>query len=158
MDEGLTEAERSANHATWRHIHRVQQLVLAAAKRLLDRALAHDQSKLVPPEVGPFAALTAKLAGCTYGSAEYQESRRQLGPALAHHYANNPHHPEHWKNGVDDMSLLDLLEMLLDWKASSERHTDGNIRKSIEVNAERFGLSPQLRRILENTAAVMADE
>ena len=75
-----------------------------------------------------------------------------MGPALAHHYANNRHHPEHHKNGVDDMTLIDVLEMLIDWKAASERHNDGNILKSIEKNADRFGLSPQLVKILENTA------
>jgi hypothetical protein len=63
-----------------------------------------------------------------------------------------PHHPEHFKDGVDDMNLLDIMEMFCDWKAAGERHNDGNILKSIERNADRFGLSPQLVRILENTA------
>jgi hypothetical protein len=31
-------------------------------------------------------------------------------------------------------------------------HNSGNIRKSIEINADRFKLSPQLVQILENTA------
>lgn len=52
---------------------------------------------------------------------------------------------------------MDLVEMICDWKAASERHNDGNIRKSIEHNAERFGMSPQLTRIFENTADVMFD-
>ena len=51
------------------------------------------------------------------------------------------------------MNLLDLIEMFCDWSASSQRHHDGNIRKSIEVNADRFGMSPQLTRIFENTAS-----
>jgi hypothetical protein len=50
------------------------------------------------------------------------------------------------------MNLVDLVEMLCDWKASSTRHNDGNIRKSIEINAERFGINQQLVKILENTA------
>ena len=63
---------------------------------------------------------------------------------------------EQWMNSpVNDMNLLDIVEMLCDWKAASERHNDGNIRKSIEINANRFGLSPQLVKILENTADVM---
>jgi hypothetical protein len=41
--------------------------------------------------------------------------------------------------------------MLIDWKSSSERHNDGNIRKSLEINAERFNFSPQLTKIFENT-------
>lgn len=53
------------------------------------------------------------------------------------------------------MNLLDILEMLCDWKASSERHNDGNINKSIEINANRFNMSPQLVKILENTVKVI---
>jgi hypothetical protein len=49
------------------------------------------------------------------------------------------------------MNLVDLIEMLADWKASSERQNDGNLRKSLDENAERFKMSPQLTRILENT-------
>ena len=49
------------------------------------------------------------------------------------------------------MNLFDLIEMLVDWKAASERHNNGNIRKSIEINGNRFNMSPQLIRIFENT-------
>jgi len=35
------------------------------------------------------------------------------------------------------------------------RHNNGNIRKSIEINANRFGISPQLVKILENTVTTM---
>lgn len=54
--------------------------------------------------------------------------------------------------GVNGMSLLDVLEMLVDWKAAGERHNDGSIERSLEVNRERFKISPQLQSILENTA------
>lgn len=53
------------------------------------------------------------------------------------------------------MTLLDLIEMLVDWKASSERHNNGNILKSIEINGNRFGMSPQLIEIFENTAKIL---
>ena len=99
-----------------------------------------------------FDEWTSKLRGVTYGSPEYAEFRQQLKPTLDHHYANNRHHPEHFKNGIHDMTLIDILEMLMDWKASSLRHNDGNILKSIEINQERFGFSPDLRQIMENTA------
>lgn len=52
---------------------------------------------------------------------------------------------------VNSMTLIDILEMLVDWKAAGERNKNGNIRKSLEVNTERYGLSPQLKKIMENT-------
>lgn len=54
---------------------------------------------------------------------------------------------------VGNMSLFDVLEMLVDWKAASERMADGgDIAFSIKHNIERFHLSPQLASILVNTA------
>lgn len=150
--DGLTQEEKATNYDTMRHIERVRNLLNHMAFQLLDRGRLHDQSKLDRPEVEAFTVYTAKLATCTYGSAEYEGYRASMKPALDHHYANNRHHPEHFKGGVDDMNLIDVLEMICDWKAASERHNDGNIRKSIEKNADRFGLSPQLVRLLENTA------
>lgn len=152
MTADLTIEEQATNFQTMKHIRLVGRLLHQCVNDLLDRADAHDQSKLEHPEVELFTKYTDKLAAVTYGSPEYEELRKAMGPALAHHYANNQHHPEYHKNGIDDMTLLDVLEMFCDWKASSLRHYDGNIRKSIEKNGNRFGMSPQLVRILENTA------
>lgn len=155
MSDSLTETQKATNYDTFRHIERVRNLLNDMAYLLLVRGQMHDQSKLRSPEVEAFTEFTSKLATCTYGSAEYEGFRKAMKPALDHHYANNRHHPEHFKGGVDDMNLIDVLEMLVDWKAASERHNDGNIRKSIEKNADRFSLSPQLVRILENTAEIL---
>lgn len=151
----LTLEQKATNYDTFRHIERVRNLLVMCATKLLERGVEHDQSKLESPEVELFTEYTPKLAGCTYGSDEYKSFLSEMAPALAHHYANNRHHPEHHKNGVDDMNLLDIVEMLCDWKAASERHNDGNIRKSIEHNADRFKMSPQLVRIFENTADLL---
>jgi len=50
------------------------------------------------------------------------------------------------------MSLIDIVEMICDWIAAVERHDDGNIFKSIEINQKRFGYSDDLKNILINTA------
>lgn len=55
--------------------------------------------------------------------------------------------------GLEGMSLLDVIEMIIDWKAASERMANGgDIFRSIELNRERFNISPQMERILINTA------
>ena len=74
-----------------------------------------------------------------------------MKPALMNHYAINSHHPEFYKNGVDGMDLMDLVEMFCDWKAATERHVDGSPENSIGINAKRFELSPQLEMIFRNT-------
>ena len=42
--------------------------------------------------------------------------------------------------------------MFFDWKAATERHDNGNIFKSIEINKKRFEMSDQLCDIFTNTA------
>lgn len=140
---------------TVEHIGKVQDYLYDAMKNLSRRSLVHDQSKLKPPEKDAFDALTPRLKGLTYGSDEYRACLKEMKPALDHHYANNSHHPEHNTDGISGMSLFDIVEMLMDWKAASERHADGDIWTSISHNVKRFGLSPQLDDILCNTAREM---
>jgi hypothetical protein len=151
----LTLEQQACNFETTKHIHLVQQFLHIFAREMMRRGEIHDRSKLESPEVELFTELTPKLAACSYGSPEYKEFLKELKPALDHHYAKNPHHPEHWKNGIRDMSLFDIIEMFCDWKAASQRHHDGNILKSIEINATRFGMSQELVSIFENTAKAM---
>jgi hypothetical protein len=140
---------------TLKHIKRVSQLLTEAAAEFIRRANIHDDSKLLSPEKELFDEYTPKLAGTTYGSEEYKGFLEQLKPALDNHYANNTHHPEHYKGGIDDMNLFDILEMFFDWKAAGERHNDGNIYKSIDHNQVRFKMSPQLTSIFRNTAGYL---
>lgn len=134
------------------HIKRVSQLLNEVAIKLIERGNVHDNSKLVEPEKSEFDRLTPLLKTLTYGSEEYKASLAELKGALDHHYANNSHHPEFYKNGINDFDLLDLVEMFIDWKAATERMKDGDIYKSIVVNKERFGMSDQLCSIFKNTA------
>ena len=136
---------------TLKHIQLVREKMLAMMDDLENRLQHHDDSKLVEPELSIFAEFTPLLKETEYGSDEYKELLEKVKPALDNHYAKNRHHPEHHKNGVDDMTLLDLVEMLCDWSAATERNKNGNIRKSIEQNKERFGMSEQLAQIFENT-------
>ena len=136
---------------TLQHIRRVQELLGRVLANLITRQALHDNSKLESPEAEAFERLTPLLWDTTYGSERYEELRRELGDALKHHYANNSHHPEHYREGIRGMSLIDLIEMLVDWRAATERHADGCIRKSIEINQKRFGYSDELKQIFINT-------
>lgn len=150
----LTIEQKATNAETLEHIRTVQRMINKIIAELIARADVHDDSKLKSPEVEIFAEYTSKLAGCTYGSPEYEGYRKAMGPALEHHYAKNRHHPEHWKNGVYDMNIVDLVEMLCDWKSATLRHNDGNLNKSIEHNAKRFDMSPQLAKIFQNSVGL----
>jgi Family of unknown function (DUF5662) len=135
------------------HIDRVRFLLGRCAINLLERGVKHDASKLQQPEKAVFDSVGNRLLAIAYGSEEYEASLADLKIALDHHYVNNPHHPEHNANGLNGMSLFDITEMLMDWKAASERHPQGaDIARSIEISRTRFQISDQLVQILRNTA------
>lgn len=142
----------NSKQETLEHIKRVSYYLSEFSKEMLRRGQVHDQSKLESPELEMFDEVTGVLKGLTYGSEEYKEQLTKLKPALDHHYANNSHHPEHYPNGIDGMDLFDLVEMFYDWKAASERHANGDIVRSIEINKDRFKMSEQLVNIFNNTA------
>ncbi len=139
--------------ATVEHKLRVSELIGEFCSKMLERAAKHDNSKLSDVEKSKYDGETLKLKHLTYDSPEYKESLERLGDALTHHYENNSHHPEHYDRGIEGMNLLDIIEMLLDWKAATERHNNGDIHVSIEKNQERFGMSDQLVEIFKNTAS-----
>ena len=172
---------------TIKHILNVQEKINDFIIRLEARGKFHDESKLLDPEVAIFEKFTPLLAKSTYGSDEYKQFLIEMKPALDHHYANNRHHPEHFKywecNGcfkrfrpepmvcnvcgysqfterpdISEMTLIDLVEMFCDWKAAVERHNNGDILKSIEINSKRFEISDQLKQILINTANEVKNE
>jgi hypothetical protein len=129
---------------TLEHIGKVQARLQETTSNLTVRAAHHDETKLLEPEKAGYDALQNKLAGRDYDAIAWDV-------ALAHHYANNRHHPEHHKDGIAGMTLLDLMEMLADWKAASERHGQASVETSIKAMAKRFGISKQLAGILVNT-------
>ena len=140
---------------TLAHIEKVQEFIGRFNSELNNRGITHDSSKLSEEEKPYFDIYTPKLKTCTYGSDEYKTYLKELDIALRHHYRNNSHHPEFHKNGINDMSLVDIVEMLCDWKSASLRHNDGDLLKSIEISQSRFKYSDELKQIMLNEAKSM---
>lgn len=92
------------------------------ASELIQRATVHDNSKITNPD-----ELRA-LARIINDKSTLKDANKQLSPirkdAIALHYKNNTHHPEHFAS-ILDMSKLDIMEMCCDWYArSSQYHTN----------------------------------
>lgn len=149
-DDTVTEYDSTAD--TLKHALRVGELMGQPIKELVDRSVRHDRSKTEDPELAIFNEFTPKLRDSTYGSPQYKGFLEAMGAGLDHHYAHNVHHPEHHEHGIAGMTLVDLIEMLADWRAATERHADGSLVKSLAIQRDRFGISDQLAEILWNTA------
>jgi len=137
---------------TLEHIQNVRNNIGKIIKELLDRAENHDSSKFSQEEKPIFDEHTLKLKGLTYGSDDYNNSLSSMKVALDHHYINSRHHPEHFKTGIMEMNIIDLVELIADWYAATKRHDDGDIHRSIDINQKRFGYSDDLKNIMHNTA------
>lgn len=137
------------------HISKLKTLLKDIIVHISFNAEKHDKSKLEEPEKGMYDKYTPLLKDTTYGSDQYKQYLKEMGSALEHHYQYNQHHPEFWGNGINDMSLIDIIEMVADWKAASLRHSDGSIIESLKINKDRFGISDQLIRVIENTVREM---
>lgn len=137
---------------TLEHIRKVQMHMADVMVNLQNRMLAHDLSKLRPDELAGFARLNSRLETIEYGTKAYQAALDEAEDAVSLHYQRNRHHPQYHENGVADMTLLDLLEMLADWYAASQYTKDGSLRRSLDVNKVRFNIPPLLARMLDQTA------
>ena len=137
---------------TYAHIATVRGYLLQVANLLIYRGHDHDLSKLEEPELAVFDEFTPKLRDSTYGSKDYHEFLEGMGEGLVHHYKVNDHHPEHFAEGIHGMDLVQMIEMLADWKAATLRHKDGSLRQSIFENADRFMYDDQMTMLLLRTA------
>jgi hypothetical protein len=138
------------------HKKRVGGYMRLVAQELFRRACDHDYSKLGPEEYELFAGSFAVFQENAYGSEAYRAQLQRIGPAIEHHYAVNDHHPEFFKGGINDMTLIQVMEMVCDWIASSERK-NGSVSRSLTLNRERFGIGDQLYGIIENTVKELVE-
>ena len=141
------------------HIRRVNILLIHVITNLLYRCISHDSSKLYGIEKDWLDRQSVKLNQLEYsptylGELAESDSGPSLEEFLKSHYKNNSHHPEHYENGINGMTLIDLVEMTCDWKAAGERHLNGSFKNSLDVNIKRFNINPQLAQIIENTGVL----
>lgn len=109
------------------HIERVRKClaVMAAAtnysEELNERAKVHDASKFGPEERVPYIWLTefhrCRREGEPFTYPEGMEDCVRV--AIDHHMASNRHHPDYHRD-PNDMSDVDLIEMVCDWTAMSQ--------------------------------------
>jgi hypothetical protein len=100
------------------------------ARRLVQRSLCHDSSK--------FEGIEWDYLDVTKND---KENRGNLKLAIHQHQQSNDHHPEFFSGGVNDMSRVQLAEMVCDWKARSEEFGSSLVDWVKEVASERYGFT-----------------
>lgn len=147
------EQEYDSIQDTLDHIGRVRIFIQEIVRRLVERGDTHDPSKTRLPEkrmLDEFVPAIRKVEKeFGYGSPEYINVMNLNKEYLAQHFAANRHHPQHFEGGIDNMTLIDVVEMFCDWKAASIR---GGGKFQLGANVQRFQVSDQLASIFFNTA------
>ena len=145
----MEDQERKGYHLVAAHIRGVQAWMGHVATLWNNRLVGHDQSKYSTPE-SALIREKARLDSLPFDTSEYHEALAQIKSAVQAHYEANTHHPEHYPNGVLDMSLLDLMEMICDWRVAAEMNGT-ELMQSFDKCVERFNIPPDLRAVLLNT-------
>ena len=128
------------------HISEVQENLAEIRADLEKRGIAHDRSKFTAEEFDSFVKTRPKFKKANYGSREYQECVDQIKPAIDHHYNNNRHHTGFHEKGFQDMNLLDILEMLADWKAASRRSPDLTFEDSLPKAFKKYHIPENMQK------------
>jgi hypothetical protein len=166
--EMLAFSERRTNE----HIERVRRcLTLLAAvtdygEELLERARAHDASKFGPEERIPYVWLTEYYRCRRKGEPfEYPEGiAERVKRAIRHHVTSNRHHPE-FHADPDDMTDVDLIEMVCDWTAMAQEFgqdgssargwADKTIGTRVAFNADKRRFIYQVIEVLDRQIAAI---
>jgi hypothetical protein len=136
------------------HIERVQHCLhtLAAATphgdELRKRAAVHDDSKFSEAERGPYIWLT-EYHRCRQNDEPFEYPagiEERVRWAIQHHVTTNRHHPG-YHDDPNDMTDVDLIEMVCDWTAMSQEFdqdggsargwADKTIGKHVQFNDDR---------------------
>lgn len=133
------------------HISEIQEGLAQMRHELELRGIAHDRTKLLPVEFNAFVKTRPKFKKANYGSREYQECVEMIKPSIEHHYKHNRHHTAFHKNGFADMNLLDILEMLADWRAASRRSPDLSLKDSLPIAYKKYNIPTNMQRHIEAT-------
>lgn len=139
---------------TTEHIERVRHCldVLADASphgdELRDRAAVHDDSKFGEAEREPYIWLT-EYHRCRRNDEPFQYPdgmEDRVRQAIQHHVTTNRHHPD-CHDDPNDMTNVDLIEMVCDWTAMSQEFNqdggsargwaDKTIGKRVQFNDDR---------------------
>ena len=135
-----------------RHCQNLRHALGKIITDLIDRSEMHDYSKLEDDEFNSVIHYQ-KLDGLEYGSDEYNDKMKEItgltGKGWELHCKRNSHHPEYHDN-IDDMELLDIIEMVCDWKAANATYnTSGqSFRQGAEICLLKYDFNVAQRWVI----------
>lgn len=118
--------------------------------KLIWRAIKHDYSRYNWVELKYNIDNLDKIRYSKYSSYEWKKLTNKNLPHAINHFKKNRHHPEHFENGVEDMQLIDVVEMVCDWKAAARRRYKKLNKKLYNKTAINYKIDGKLYKIISN--------
>lgn len=144
-----------------RHTRQIQAILFRLAFKLSMRGILHDQSKFRPDELAGFVEINEVARTQSFMSGKYKQTLNH--PALALHYNRNSHHPEHSPDGLASMTLIDLIEMVADWRAAFLVRRESGVESmewadSLQVQRRRFNMNDEQFNLIVLVSDFICDE
>ena len=124
----------------------------ASIEQIKEYIQFHDSSKYSEEEFVPYRR---KFYPTSAEQALDAEQKRQIEDeseeAWVHHYRNNPHHPQYWKdeNGTRDMHMTAIVEMLCDWMAMSYKFHQDTLEWWNKAEKEKSFMTEKTKEIVD---------
>lgn len=108
----------------------------------------HDASKYWSDERVGYILMSFKYQDEDKHSKLFDaDDKKIMEDAWVHHYTNNTHHPEHYKD-VNDMPIDQLAHMCADWAAVSEEVNDNIMNWYDKVIPSKYKFSPHYKSVI----------
>jgi Family of unknown function (DUF5662) len=140
------------------HIQWLMEGMCWIQSQLMLRMLTHDRTKIEADELDAYAEIVPHFKDFEYGTEEHEAHGNKLEGAWTHHTSHNKHHVEHFEQGMVDMTLIDIIEMVCDWRAASLRSGSFDYKRSLEIAKKSNSIPSMLAQIIENTCRVMDEQ
>ncbi len=152
----MMNGEMKALLTIMRHREAVAEKLEELADELRRRARVHDRSKLENNEFPEYA----ELSQCPRHSPEFKELREKAEKygCVRRHRDRESHHPEHHER--HGMGWLDIIEMVIDWRAAAVTYNTPSLPLDIKHNAEehRSFFNDAQWWLVEQVAGWLADD
>lgn len=135
-----------------RHIELVRISLEKISQEFRIRGMKHDLSKFRRDEFQGFCRIGAAVEDHPYPSEEYFQAMKDNEEVVNLHKKRNSHHPEFHEEPAS-MNWLDIIEMVVDWRAAWEAYgSDISWNSNIFDQLERFEFTPEQEWLIREVA------
>lgn len=123
------------------------------SKKIIERAIIHDNSKLDDNELKNFLELKIKEKAFKNAKSLLNDYEKEK---ISVHWKKNRHHLEYFNN-IEDMQEIDIIEMVCDWFSRSLQYGTDIIEFAETRQKNRFKFSEDMYKKIIKYCNILKD-